>query len=326
MSPRISTRLNFAELLDGWPPPVFDPAGPYAGSISLLAWVLLAMAAAVLLVVIAALWIALFGKERLRVRLGGTRLIWIAGIAFPIVVLTALLVYGLTLTRSLSAPIAGDAMRVRIVGEMWWWRVVYLDGDGRALVHDANELHIPVGRPVVLELESADVIHSFWVPRLSGKLDMIPGRRNVMRIQADEAGVYGGQCAEYCGGPHALMGFAVIAHEAEDFARAMAARRAPAPRPASAEAARGEGLFMSAGCAACHRIAGTPANGMAGPDLTHVGSRLTLGAGILPNNRGTMIGWIGDSQAIKPGNRMPPYTVLPAEDLRALAAYLETRR
>ena len=326
MSPRISTRLNFAELLDGWPPPVFDPAGPYAGSISLLAWVLLAMAAAVLLIVIAALWIALFGKERLRARLGGTRLIWIAGIAFPIVVLTALLVYGLTLTRSLSAPIAGDEMRVRIVGEMWWWRVVYLDGDGRALAHDANELHIPVGRPVVLELESADVIHSFWVPRLSGKLDMIPGRRNVMRIQADEAGVYGGQCAEYCGGPHALMGFAVIAHAAEDFARVMAARRAPAPRPASAEAARGEGLFMSAGCAACHRIAGTPANGMAGPDLTHVGSRLTLGAGILPNNRGTMIGWIGDSQAIKPGNRMPPYTVLPAEDLRALAAYLETRR
>ena len=327
MSPRISTRSNLAELLDGWPPPVFDPAGPYAGSITTLAWVLLAMAAVVLLIVVAALWVALFGSRRLQARLGGTRIIWIGGIAFPIVVLTLLLVWGLTLTRSLSAPVGADAMRVRIVGEMWWWRVIYLDGEGRPVMLDANELHIPTGQPVVLELESGDVIHSFWVPRLSGKLDMIPGRRNVMAIQANEPGLYGGQCAEYCGGPHALMGFAVVAHEPEEFARVMAARRAPSLAvPATAEMARGAALFMSAGCAACHRIAGTEANGLAGPDLTHVGSRLTLGAGILPNNRGTMIGWIGNSQAIKPGNRMPPYTVLSGSDLRALAIYLEAQK
>jgi len=242
MSPRISTRSSVAELLAGWPPPVLDPAGPYAGSISLLAWVLLAGAAVILLVVVAALAVALFGSDRLRARLGGTRMIWIGGIAFPIVVLTILLVWGLTLTRSLTAPVGGEAMRVRLIGEMWWWRVHYLDGAGRTVAIDANELHIPVGQPVLLELESGDVIHSFWVPRLSGKLDMIPGRRNVMRIQADKPGVYGGQCAEYCGGPHALMGFAVVAHEAEAFAR------------------------------------------------------------------------------------MPPYTMLPGEDLRALAAYLETRK
>src|SRR5690606_34025701 len=192
-------------------------------------------------------------------------------------------------------------MRVRITGEMWWWRVAYLDPKGRPAMLDANELHIPVGEPVVLELESADVVHSFWVPRLSGKLDMVPGRLNLMRIQADDAGVFGGQCAEYCGGPHALMGFVVVAHPADEFARLMAERRRPQPAPAAIE---GQSLFQSAGCAACHRIAGTPANGLAGPDLTHVGSRRTLGAGILPNNRGTMMGWIGNSQAIKPGNRM----------------------
>ena len=312
-------------MFDGWPPPVFDPAGPYAWSITTLAWILLAMAGVVLLVVLAALWLALFGNDRQRSRLGGTKVIWIGGIAFPVIVLSLLLVCGLSLTRSLSDPIAGDEMRVRVTGEMWWWRVTYLDPQGRPVVHDANELHIPAGRPIVLELESADVIHSFWVPRLSGKLDMIPGRRNLMRIQADRPGVFGGQCAEYCGGPHALMGFSVIAHRPDDFARLMRvriAREAAAP-PAGAS---GAGLFRTAGCAACHRIAGTGANGLAGPDLTYVGARRSLGAGILPNNRGTLMGWIGNSQAIKPGNRMPPYTVLSAEELTALATYLEQQR
>ena len=327
MSPRISTRSSVAELLDGWPPPVLDPAGPYAGSVTTLSWVLLAGAVVIFLIVIAALVIALFGSRRLQAKLGGTKVIWIGGIAFPVIVLTILLVWGLTLTRSLSAPVGADAMRVRVIGEMWWWRVIYLDDAGRPLMMDANELHIPVGEPVVLELESADVIHSFWVPRLSGKLDMIPGRRNVMRIQANKPGVYGGQCAEYCGGPHALMGFAVVAHAPADFARLMAERRVPPqPAPMMAEMARGAELFMATGCGACHRIAGTPANGLAGPDLTYVGSRLTLGSGILPNNRGTMIGWIGNSQAIKPGNRMPPYTILSGDDLRALAIYLEAQR
>jgi cytochrome c oxidase subunit 2 len=306
----------------GWPISVFDPAGPYAGSIATLSWILIAMAAAVLGVVLAALWIALFGPARLKIRLGGTRLIWIAGIAFPAVVLSALLVYGLSLTRHLSAPVAADAMRVRITGEMWWWRVAYLDARHQPYMLDANELHIPTGRPVVLELESNDVIHSFWVPRLSGKLDMVPGRRNILPIQADKPGVYAGQCAEYCGGPHALMGFKVVAHAPDAFDRMMAARRAPRQQPAS----QGAALFRSAGCAACHRIAGTPANGAAGPDLTYVGSRSSLGAGILPNNLGTMMGWIGDSQSIKPGNRMPPYKMLSAEELDALARFLESQK
>jgi len=302
--------------------PVLDPAGPYAGSITTLSWVLIAMGAAVLAVVVAALWVALFGGRALKARLGGTAAIWIGGIGFPTVVLTLLLVYGLSLTRNLTAPVPADAMRVRITGEMWWWRVAYLDAQGRPYMLDANELHIPAGRPVLLELESNDVIHSFWVPRLSGKLDMVPGRRNLLPIQADAPGVYGGQCAEYCGGPHALMGFVVVAHEPAAFAAMMAARRTSRPQTAG----EGAALFRSTGCAACHRIAGTDANGRAGPDLSHVGSRRSLGAGILPNNRGTMMGWIGDSQSIKPGNRMPPYTMLSAEELRALAVYLETRK
>ncbi|MDQ3077215.1 MAG: cytochrome c oxidase subunit II [Pseudomonadota bacterium] len=315
------------DVLAGWPPPVLDPAGPYAWSISLLAWGLMIMAGLVLLVVLVALWAALFGKPALKAKLGGNKLVLAGGIAFPVVVLTVLLVIGLSMMRSLTPPIRGDEMRVRITGEMWWWRVAYLDAAGRTVSLDANELHIPAGRQILLELESSDVIHSFWVPRLSGKVDMIPGRRNLMRIQADAPGVYGGQCAEYCGGPHALMGFVVVAHAPEEFERLMAARRTPRPVVAqSVEFTRGAALFDSAGCAACHRIAGTTANGLAGPDLTHVGSRRMLGAGILPNNRGTMMGWIGDAQAIKPGNRMPPYRVLDAGELTALAVYLEAQK
>jgi len=312
-------------MFEGWPPPIFDPAGPYAWPIATLSWVLLAMAGLVLLVVLVALYMALFGKPQQRAKLGGTKAVWIGGIAFPIVVLTALLIYGLSLTRHLSAPAPDQAMRIRVTGEMWWWRIAYLDNDGRPVLHDANELHIPVGRPVVLELESADVIHSFWVPQLSGKLDMIPGRRNSMVIQANKPGVYGGQCAEYCGGPHALMGFVVVAHPPAQFEALMQRRLVRNAASVSGEFT-GRQHFVSAGCAACHRIAGTEANGTAGPDLTFVGSRRTLGAGILPNNRGTMMGWIANSQAIKPHNRMPPYAVLSGEQVTELAEYLEAQQ
>jgi cytochrome c oxidase subunit II len=313
-------------MFPGWPPPVLDPAGPNATSVSWLSWILIGMAATVLLVVLAALYLALFGRRDLQARLGGKTMIWVGGIAFPVVVVTGLLIYGLSLTRHLSDPVQGNEVRIRVIGEMWWWRVSYLDRQGREILQDANELHIPAGRPVVLELQSADVIHSFWVPRLSGKLDMIPGRRNLLRIQADKPGVFGGQCAEYCGGPHALMGFTVVAHEPEQFARVMQARLQRQSVPANPPLSRGAQLFDEAGCAACHRIAGTAANGLAGPDLTHVGSRRSLGAGILPNNRGAMMGWIANSQAIKPNNRMPPYTVLSYEQVNELASYLEAQK
>lgn len=305
----------------GWPPPALDPAGPFAGPLTVLAWVLFAMGAAVLVVVLIALGVALFGPRRWRTRLGGERLVWIGGLAFPVVVLSALLIYGLGLTSRLTQDPAPGEMRVRITGEMWWWRVAYLDGQGRETLQDANEIHIPVGRPVVFELDSADVIHSLWVPRLGGKVDMIPGRRNLMRVQADAPGVYGGQCAEYCGGPHALMGLVVVAHEPAAF-EAWRARQA-APAGTAGLPAPGAEVFARAGCGACHTIAGTAFNGLAGPDLSHVGSRRTLGAGILPNNQGTLAGWISDSQAIKPGNRMPAYPVLTGQELQDLSAWLE---
>lgn len=307
-------------VLSGWPPPVLDPAGPFAGPVTTVAWVLFVMGAVVLTLVLIALGVALFGPPKWKRRVAGEKLVWIGGLAFPVVVLTGLLIYGLSVTaRVADAPRPGE-MRVRVTGEMWWWRVAYLDDQGREIVQDANEVHIPAGRPVVLELESADVIHSVWIPRLGGKTDMIPGRRNFMRLQADAPGVYAGQCAEYCGGPHALMGLVVVAHSPADFAAWRLKQAAPAALPGLPGAA----VFTASGCGACHTIRGTEANGLAGPDLTHVGSRQTLGAGILPNNQGTMAGWIADSQGIKPGNRMPSYSVLNGQELRDVAAYLES--
>ncbi len=307
-------------VLSGWPPPVLDPAGPFAGPVATVASVLFVMGAVVLILVLIALGVALFGPPRWKRRVAGEKLVWIGGLAFPVVVLTGLLIYGLSVTaRVADAPRPGE-MRVRVTGEMWWWRVAYLDDQGREVVQDANEVHIPAGRPVVLELESADVIHSVWIPRLGGKTDMIPGRRNFMRLQADAPGVYAGQCAEYCGGPHALMGLVVVAHAPADFA----AWRLKQAAPAATSTLPGAAVFTASGCGACHTIRGTEANGLAGPDLTHVGSRQTLGAGILPNNQGTMAGWIADSQGIKPGNRMPSYSVLSGQELRDVAAYLES--
>ncbi|MDR7060487.1 MULTISPECIES: cytochrome c oxidase subunit II [unclassified Sphingopyxis] len=305
---------------EGWPPAVLDPAGPYSEPVTVLAWVLLLGGTLILVIVLGALWVALRGSPRLKTGLGGEKAIWILGFAFPSVVLTGLLVWGLLLTSSLSAArVPEGAMRVKVIGEMWWWRVHYQDGQGRETLRDANELHIPIGQPVLLELEAADVIHSFWVPRLGGKMDMIPGRTNRLLIEADAPGIYKGQCAEYCGGPHALMGFVVVAHTPADFARWQASRL-----PSQGAGGEGLALFLSSGCAACHTIRGTPARGLAGPDLTHVGSRKTLGAGILPNNPGTMAGWVADSQAIKPANRMPAYHQFSGEELQALTAYLVT--
>jgi cytochrome c oxidase subunit 2 len=242
-------------------------------------------------------------------------------------VLGVLLVWGLVLTADLDRPPGAGEMRVRVTGEMWWWRVAYLDARGEEAFADANEVHIPAGVPVTFELDSADVIHSFWIPRLGGKEDMIPGRRNTLRLQADAPGVYGGQCAEYCGGPHALMGLVVVAHDAADFAAWRVRNTQDAPAVAATPpVARGARVFETAGCAACHAVRGTEANGLAGPDLTHVGSRRTLGAGILPNTPDAMARWIADAQAIKPGNRMPSYRTLDVADVRAVAAYLGALR
>lgn len=325
MSQPISSRSSLVEALSGWPPPVLDPHGPFSNTVTTLAWVLIALMVLIFVAVCAAMWVALYGSDELRAKLGGERVVRWFGLIIPAGVLLLLLAWGLTVTRGLTT-IQGDELRMRVSGNIYWWRVSYLDAAGKEMLADANELHIPVGRPVVIDMVSEDVIHSFWVPKLGGKMDMIPGRTNRLKLQADKAGRYGGQCAEFCGGAHSLMGFVVVAHEAADWQRWLDARRAPAAAvtPVSVEALRGKQLFSEVGCAACHRVAGTSAQGLSGPDLSFVGARQSLGAGILPNTRATLIGWIGDSQSIKPNNRMPSYRSLGADELNALAAYMES--
>jgi len=322
MSPPTSSSSSLVEALRGWPPPVLDPAGPFSNTVSTLSWVLIGLVTLIFIGVCAAMWVALYGSAELRAKLGGERVVKWFGLIIPAGVLLVLLVWGLLMVRGLTT-IQGDELRMRVSGNLYWWRVSYLDASGREVHADANELHIPAGRPVVVEMESEDVIHSFWVPRLGGKMDMIPGRTNRLKLQADEPGSYGGQCAEFCGGAHALMGFVVVAHAPADWQRWMDNRLKPPPTQLSVEALRGKQLFNEVGCAACHRVAGTDAQGIAGPDLTHIGSRQSLGAGILPNTRATLTGWIADSQAIKPNNRMPAYRSLTADELNALASYLE---
>jgi cytochrome c oxidase subunit 2 len=274
--------------------------------------VLFAGGAAIFLLVMALAGWALFGPPHRRAWLARRSFVIAGGIAFPVAVLSALLVYSF-----LSTGPAGDAegaLKIEVVGQQWWWRVTYRDASGRTDFETANEIRIPVGRPVEIVVRSADVLHSFWVPNLAGKLDMIPGRANRLRIEADRAGQYRGQCAEYCGGPHALMAFFVVAEEPQHFERWLAQQRSPgtASNP----------VFMSR-CAACHAVRGTGARGTLGPDLTHVGSRVSLGAGILPNDRAALERWITASQHVKPGNLMPSTPDLAAGELRDLVAYLE---
>ncbi|HYD71571.1 MAG TPA: cytochrome c oxidase subunit II, partial [Candidatus Binatia bacterium] len=274
------------------------PAGPFAEPLAEITWVMLGVGLAVLVIVLVVLWIAL-GDSKLRREIAKPRTILIGGFLFPVVVLSASLVYGLWTTARVAEPPRRGEMRIRVVGEMWWWRVTYFDGD-RPLFETANEIRIPVGAPVTFELESADVIHSFWVPEIAPKLDMIPGRRNIVRGQANRAGIYRGMCTEYCGAAHALMAFEVVALEQGAFEAWRDAQAAPA----SGFEGEGARLFDRVGCAACHAVRGE-ANGRVGPDLTHVASRRTLAAGVLPNDAPTMRRWIEHADELKPGVRMP---------------------
>jgi cytochrome c oxidase subunit II len=247
------------------------------------------------------------------------------GIILPVTVLTVLLVFDLLLTRTASPAPTEAQLRISIRGEQWWWRISYAMAEGQRL-ETANELYIPVGVPVALELTSADVIHSFWVPKLAGKLDMIPGRKTLLHLQASEPGVSRGQCAEYCGGPHAFMSFHVVALEQTAFQAWLSHQAAPAAAPLGPTESRGSELFLAAGCGGCHSVRGTGARGTIGPDLTHVASRLSLAAATLPNETSSFARWIVDNQHIKPENRMPPFRQFTETQLTALSAYLSGLR
>jgi cytochrome c oxidase subunit II len=243
-----------------------------------------------------------------------------AGIVLPIVLLSALFVIAdLFVIRTTEAP-AKDATKltVRVTGHQWWWEIRYPESG----VVTANEIHIPVHTPVRLEVESDDVIHSFWVPQLQGKMDLIPGQTNTLWIQADKAGDYRGQCAEYCGLQHAHMAIHVIAEQPEQFQAWMKQQQAPAQQPADAQAMNGQQLFLGSACVYCHAVSGTNASGTIGPDLSHLASRGFIGAGTLKNDPQHLGDWILDPQDSKPGNYMPP-TNLDQTSLDALLSYLE---
>lgn len=298
-----------------------NPQGSHAAVITEIARVLFAGGGIIFVLVLAIAAYAILARRQRAAMLSETALIVGGGIVFPLVVLTALLLYSVIRAGALHAEAAFMPLRIEVTGEQWWWRVRYLRPDGSVDFETANEIHIPLGQPVDFALRSADVIHSFWVPTLAGKIDMIPGRTTRLRITAERAGEYRGQCAEYCGGPHGFMAFFVVAQEAVNYEAWAKRQRAPAPPATDESNRRGEQLFLSH-CAACHTVRDTPARGERGPDLTHVGSRRTLAAGVLPNNAGTLAGWIASSQRLKPGNLMPSFGMLTGEELRALADYL----
>jgi cytochrome c oxidase subunit 2 len=302
-----------------------NPAGGEAERIHTLSWILIIFCSVVFLGVAIATIIALFGSHRWRQRLAGERLVIGAGLVFPAAALSALLGYSIAV-MGMSGSAEGQAsLRISVVGERWWWRVIYTTQDG-SHVESANELRLPTDQPVHVELTSADVIHSFWVPKLAGKLDMIPGRTNTLTLNVHEPGISRGQCAEYCGGAHALMSFFVIAMAPADFEAWLARESAPAAVPVEEAEIQGHALFVQSGCGACHTVRGTDASGTIAPDLTHVGNRHSLAAATLPNNAEAFARWISDSQHIKPENLMPPYAIYTEQELGHLATYLESLR
>lgn len=322
------------------------PAGPQAGRIAWLVNVNVWVAAIVLALVLLALAVALLALRRgpgppevevpptepaepeqpiappdpARERRRATAVAIATGAT--VLVLGGLLVASVEIGRAVDRFGADAALEVNVIGHQWWWEIQYLDPQASNIATTANELHVPAGRPVRIHLESRDVIHSFWVPSLHGKTDLIPGKRNTIVIQADHPGVHRGQCAEFCGAAHAKMGILVIAEDEAAFQAWLAHQRAPAAEPRSDLARRGRDVFVRGACAMCHTVRGTAAGATAGPDLTHVGGRRTLGAGTLPNVRGHRAGWIANSQSAKPGNHMPAVS-LPPDDLEAVVTWLE---
>jgi cytochrome c oxidase subunit 2 len=312
-------------------PSIFHPAGVAAGSLATLGWGLTIISLAVVLVICALLLVAMFrrrspadpaagGLERTG---PGVRWIVIGGVILPAAILTAAFVFSTVIQVGVANPPRQPAVTIQVIGHRWWWEVKYLDAGLNGAVITANEVHVPIGQPVRFNLASDDVIHSFWVPELAGKTDVIPGQTNTMWMEADRPGTYRGQCAEYCGLQHAHMAVIVVAEPPDQFQRWIANQRADASNPSDSVALRGLAVFRRSTCTACHAIRGSDAFGRIGPDLTHLASRRTIAAGTLENNRGNLAGWISNAQALKPGTGMPRMT-LAARDLAPLVAYLES--
>jgi cytochrome c oxidase subunit 2 len=247
----------------------------------------------------------------------------VIGVAVSTLLLIVLIVADFVTDRRLSRLPLKDAVTIEVTGHMWWWGARYLDEDPSRMFSTANEVHVPAGKPVILKLNSADVIHSFWAPSLHGKKDLIPGRTALLQFRVDKPGVYRGQCAEFCGLEHAMMAFTVVADPPAQYEAWAARQRLPAPAPMTELQKAGQAVFMRSTCVMCHTIGGTDAGARLGPDLTHLASRSMLASGTLPNTPQYLAAWIIDPQRFKKGSNMPP-TPLSAGDLNALMAYLET--
>lgn len=310
---------------------VLEPASSHASNIEILWWTMFYAATviflAVMVLLFAGLWRA-YGTDynpdsKTLSELASRNLVIVAGVAIPLLILLVLVGGSLMLGRSFAAEPPENALHIRVTGKMWWWSIEYLDERGETAFTTANELHVPVGRPVTLHLTSADVIHSFWVPELHGKTDLVPGVVNTSWFVVDKAGIFRGQCAEFCGVQHALMAFLVIAQPEHEFQQWLDNQHQPAAKPVDQQTRFGQEVFFFAGCATCHTVRGTTARGNQGPDLTHIDSRRSLAAATRPNTHGHLAGWISDPQGIKPGNFMPSTLLTPNEHM-ALLAYLES--
>ncbi|HYY56437.1 MAG TPA: cytochrome c oxidase subunit II [Pyrinomonadaceae bacterium] len=315
---------------------MLNPAGPQAGRIGRLWWFMLYVCAAVFITVMIAIFVAVF---RARQKQDATsdaapitpeprseqrmaRVVTGAVLATALI-LSVFLVASFRTGRATYTVQDSSPVSIKVTGHQWWWEFEYEDATPSNTFKTANEIHVPVGRTVQLALTSTDVIHSFWVPNLDGKKDLLPGHYANIWLRADREGEFYGQCAEFCGHQHAHMRFVVVAESPDKFNAWVEAQRKPAAEPADAAQSRGQQVFLTAPCIMCHTVRGTDASGSVAPDLTHLASRKTIAAGTLPLTRGHLAGWIANSQEIKPGNRMPPVP-LPPEDLQTLVSYLES--
>lgn len=296
-----------------------DPAGPRAAATANLWWFMFALGLAVYVLVIGLLGVSLLSRRRLHDDTR-TRVVVIGGFAAPAVILLVLMAANLYTLVAVAAPSRSANLTLDVVGHQWWWEVRYPDQQFAT----ANEIHIPTNATVVIHLSSADVIHSLWVPRLAGKTDLVPGQNASMWLQADVAGEYRGQCAEYCGIEHAQMAFVVVAQAPDQFQQWVASQAQPATPPTESNLARGAQAFASLGCINCHAIrygGATPTGGGIGPDLTHIASRNSIAAGAAANDPDTLERWIANPASIKKGATMPPTSTDP-DTLRALVSYL----
>lgn len=304
-----------------------DSTGSYASNIERLWWIFFWVSVVVYAAVVMATVYATFHRRHSHGELASEKRatgVITAATGVTVVTLFALLVSSILTGRSI-AELPATPVDVVLTAKQWWWQVEYTDGEKDKHFITANELTIPVGVPVMVRLRSSDVIHSFWIPNLHGKRDIIPGRDAGLIIQADKPGVYRGQCAEFCGLQHAKMAFWVNAVSKEEYLKWADDQRLPSKIPSTAEQRKGMDVFMNGPCPLCHNIAGTNASGKVAPDLTHFASRRSIAAGTIPNRRGYLAGWIVDPQHIKPGAYMPS---MPMEkgDLQPMLAYLESLR